>query len=163
MSLKQDVKTGIIINSGEATAKQFAWELVGLYRLNSWLEVGAGTLLNSLKPGVNVQVNNIGGGTTARNKETSKTWLDPMLIARVKSKPGDKFIYSLRGEIGGFGVGADFTWQVQAYAGYRFSKLFQLTGGYRVIGVNYNKGTGEGRFLYDMDTFGPVVRFGFNL
>ena len=86
-----------------------------------------------------------------------------MLIARVKSKPGEKFIYTLRGDIGGFGIGSDFTWQIQAYAGYRFSKLFQLTGGYRVIGINYNKGTGEDRFLYDMDTFGPVVRFGFNL
>jgi hypothetical protein len=32
----------------------------------------------------------------------------------------------------GFGIGSEFAWQVQAYAGYRFSRLFQITGGYRV-------------------------------
>lgn len=162
MKLKQDATPGTRIKSGTVTAKQLGWELAGLYRLNRWLEVGAGTLLTSIDGEVNVTVNNIGGSTTDKNKSGSKTWVDPMLIARVQSKAGEKFIYSLRGEIGGFGIGSDFTWQVQAYAGYRFSKLFQMTGGYRVIGINYNKGTGEDRFLYDMDTFGPVVRFGFN-
>ena len=44
---------------------------------------------------------------------------------------------------------------------YRFSKLFQLTHGYSVLRVAYNKGTGDDRFLYDIDTFGPVIRFGF--
>ena len=51
---------------------------------------------------------------------------------------------------------------MQAYAGYRFSKLFQVTAGYRVLGMNYDKGSGEDRFLYDMDISGAVVRFGFN-
>jgi hypothetical protein len=162
MDLGQDVKTGTLINNGEVSAKQFAWELAGLRRVSPWFELGIGTLLNSIKAGVNINTNNVGGGTTNRNKELSQTWLDPMLIARTQNKPGAKFVYSVRGEIGGFGIGSDFAWQIQAYAGYRFSKLFQLTGGYRVIGIDYEKGSGTDRFLYDMDTFGPVVRFGFN-
>jgi hypothetical protein len=107
-------------------------------------------------------VKNIGGGTTNRNAEVSATWYDPMLIARIKNAPGKKFIYQFRGEIGGFGIGSDFAWQLQAYAGYRFSKLFQVTGGYRIISLDYEKGSGDSRFLYDVDTFGPSIRFGFN-
>jgi hypothetical protein len=56
-----------------------------------------------------------------------------------------------------------FTWQVQGYAGYRFSKLFQTSIGYRIIAIDYDKGTGEDRFRYDMNTFGPNIRLGFNL
>jgi hypothetical protein len=89
-------------------------------------------------------------------------WVDPFIVARIKSDPARKFIYQLRGDIGGFGIGSDLAWQVQAYAGYRFSKLFQMTVGYRYIGMDYDKGSDENRFLYDIDTFGPVVRVGFN-
>jgi hypothetical protein len=162
MDLKQDVKTGTVINSGDVTAKQFAWEIAGLKRLTPWLELGLGGILNSVNSGVNINLNAIGGGTNNKAKELTQTWFDPMLVARVKNKPGQKFIYQLRGEIGGFGIGSDLAWQIQAYAGYRFSKLFQVTGGYRVISLDYTTGSGESRFMYNIDTFGPVVRFGFN-
>jgi hypothetical protein len=71
-------------------------------------------------------------------------------------------LLQFRGDIGGFGVGSDFSWQIQANAGYRFSKLFQATIGYRVIGINYDKGEGMDRFVYDVDTYGPVIHTGFN-
>jgi hypothetical protein len=162
MDLKQQVKEGKIISSGEASAKQFAWELTGLRRVEPWLEVGVGTLLNSVEAGVNINTNNIGGGTTNRSGKRSQAWLDPMLIVRTQNGPGEKFVYSVRGEVGGFGIGSDFCWQLQAYAGYRFSKMFQLTAGYRIIGIDYTNGSGADRFLYDVNTFGPVIRFGFN-
>ncbi len=43
-----------------------------------------------------------------------------------------------------------------------FSKLFQTTSGYRYIGIDYDKGEGAERFLYNIDTYGWVVHFGFN-
>jgi hypothetical protein len=163
MKLGEDATPGTIINSGDVTVKQFAWELVGLRKLLPWLEGGIGLRLNNLDVEADLVTNNIiGGGTTARNKSLAQTWVDPIIIARIKSASGKKFIYQFRGDFGGFGIGSDFAWQIQAYAGYRFSKLFQITGGYRILSVDYNKGTGDERFLYDVDTFGPVVRFGFN-
>ena len=65
--------------------------------------------------------------------------------------------------IGGFGIASDFAWQLQAYFGYRISRISQLSIGYRAIGTDYQKGSGSNRFLYDVTTFGPVFRFGFNL
>jgi hypothetical protein len=38
-----------------------------------------------------------------------------------------------------------------------------MTAGYRIISIDYEKGANEDRFLYDVDTSGPVIKFGFNL
>jgi hypothetical protein len=162
MKLAQGVDSGNLVNGGEITAKQIGWEVSGLYSVTPWLELGIGGILNSINSGVDLNVNVIGGGTTDKSKSLTQTWFDPMLIARVKSKSGEKFIYQFRGEIGGFGIGSDLAWQIQAYAGYLFSKLFQITGGYRIISLDYETGTGQDRFMYNVDTSGPVVRFGFN-
>ena len=158
MNLKQDVRTGVLINDGSLQAKQFAWEVSGLRKLLPWLDVGVGGRLNRLKAGADLTTN-----TTNRSRSTTESWFDPILIARIKNATDEKLLYQLRTDIGGFGVGADLTWQIQAYVGYRFSHLFQVSAGYRIIGIDYEKGTEDDRFKYDINTSGPVVRFGFNL
>jgi hypothetical protein len=162
MNLGEDVQPGTLISSGDVTVKQLSWEVAGLRKLTPWLEGGIGLRLNNINSEANLLTKNIGGGTTDRSKSLTETWVDPVIIARIKSSTDKKFIYQFRGDIGGFSIGSDFAWQMQAYGGYRFSKLFQVTAGYRVISVDYKNGSGENRFLYDIDTFGPVVRFGFN-
>ncbi|MFB3390216.1 hypothetical protein [Flavobacterium sp. LAR06] len=162
MNLKQGVKSGAIIQSGEIEAKQLAWELTAMRRVLPRLDAGIGLRLNSMAIGIDLIRNTVGGSTTI-SKSAVETWVDPILVVRFKSDPSTNFLYQFRGDIGGFGIGSDFAWQLQAYVGYRFSKLFQITGGYRIIGMDYDKGNGEDRFMYKMDTFGPVVRFGFSL
>jgi hypothetical protein len=162
MDLEQGVKPGPIVLSGEVHAKQLAWEESAMYRLLPRLEGGLGLRLNSMDVGIDMIRTTVGGGSISASRSAGETWVDPIMIVRFKSDPNSKIIYQFRGDIGGFGIGSDFAWQVQAYAGYRFSKLFQLTGGYRVIGMDYEKGSGNDRFMYNIDTFGPVVRFGFN-
>lgn len=168
MNLNKDVEPGYVIEAGKITAKQFAWGVSGLYSLASWLDIGVGGSFNSVKLETNIDIKQIGGETTNKVKTISHSWFDPMIIVRTCNKPGTKFLYQLRGDIGGFSVGSKFAWQAQAYAGYRFTKLFQVTGGYRIIGVDYEKddtnGTilGNNRFLYNITTSGPVIRLGFN-
>jgi len=164
MSLQQDVTPNIIINSGEVTAKQLGYELAGLYRVLPFLEAGVGMRLNSLNSEVNILRNTIGGGTQELlSASLSRTWVDPIIIARFTHEIDNKWLFTVRGDLGGFGIGSDFTWQAQGYVGYRFSKLFQTSVGYRAIGVDYDNGSGAERFRYDMITFGPNIRFGFNL
>jgi hypothetical protein len=102
------------------------------------------------------------GGGWHRSKSISKTWVDPIIIGRVKIPAGKKWLFQLRVDIGGFGIGSEFAWQAQLDVGYRFSKLFQLGLGYRFIGIDYEKGSESDRFLYDVDTYGPALKFGFN-
>jgi hypothetical protein len=88
--------------------------------------------------------------------------MDPILIARLTASIREKWLFHLRGDLGGFGIGSDFTWQLEAYAGYRFSKLFQLKAGYRYISIDYDKGADEERFIFNVDEFGPEIKLGFS-
>jgi hypothetical protein len=161
-NLNQEVTPGKLINSGTVTAKQFIWEPSGLYRLTPYLEAGVGGRLNVMETGIDVRRNVIPSGTEQITESASKTWFDPILIARVTADIKDKWLFQIRGDLGGFGIGSDFTWQLQAYAGYRFSRLFQLSAGYKILSIDYDKGVDKERFIYNVDTFGPVIRLGFN-
>lgn len=162
MKLGQDVTPGTLINSGEVEMKQLGFEVAGLYRIIPFWEVGLGGRLNTLESVVNLERNSLEGPIPVYAK-ASKSWVDPIIITRLTTDINDKWLFMFRGDVGGFGIGSDLTWQLQAYAGYRFSKLFQTTIGYRIIAIDYDKGSGSDHFLYNVDTFGPVVRFGFNL
>ena len=153
-------KHGII--SGDANVEQLAWELAGLYKLKPWLDAGIGFQLNNIKSDLNLLLN-LPAGQQPTGRSITESWVDPSLIARVKLPLSQKLSFQFRGNIGGFGIGSDSYWQVQSYFGYRFSKLFQLSAGYRVISIDYENGSGSDRFLYDMNTFGGVLRLGFNL
>jgi hypothetical protein len=157
MKLEQGLEASQVINGGKATMEEFAWELSGLKRVSPVFELGFGTRLMSVGAELEVQ-----GSEEFRTASISKTWVDPILIARTQGKFHEKWLWQVRGDIGGAGIGSQITWQAQAYAGYQFSKTFQTTIGYRYIGVNYDKGEGDDRFRYDIDTYGWVMRLGFN-
>ncbi len=162
MNLKQDITPGKFWNYGTVGAKQLVWEPAGFYRLASFLEVGVGGRLNNLQASIDGRRNAFPAGTYEVSESASKTWFDPILITRLTADIKDKWLFQFRGDIGGFGVGSDFTWQVQGYAAYRFTQVFQLTAGYRYMSMDYDKGTDTGRFIYDVDTFGPQISFGFH-
>ena len=61
----------------------------------------------------------------------------------------------LEGDIGGFGVSSEFTWQAMAALGYRTSENSSLLLGYRAIGTDY---TNDG-FTYDIVAHGVALGF----
>jgi hypothetical protein len=162
MNLKQDVTPGTIVYSGEATAKQLAWEIACLYKIVPILEAGIGVRYNSISSGLDIQHRTTGGDTTATNIEVTERWSDPIIITRIKYDIDNRWLFQFRGDIGGFNIGSTFAWQVQGYVGYQFSKLFQLTVGYRYVSMDYEEGTGEDQFKYDMAIFGAMIKLGFN-
>lgn len=157
MNLGQEAQQGNFVTSGDVTMKEMCWELAGLKRITPWLDAGVGGRLLSLNAEIDIVTLK-----DFRSESATRTWFDPVIIARSNHIFNEKWILQVRGDMGGFGIGSDFTWQGQVYAGYRFSKLFQATVGYRYIGIDYDKGEGQDRFLYDIDTYGAVIRFGFN-
>jgi hypothetical protein len=162
MNLQQDITPGKIIRSGTATIKQTIWELAGLYRVNSFLDMGVGGRLNYLVTDIDAERNVLPAGSEELTGHHSKTFYDPILITRLSADIENKWLFQFRGDLGGFGIGSDFTWQVQAYVGYRFTTLFQLAVGYRIISIDYDRGENEEHFVFDMNEFGPVIRLGFN-
>jgi hypothetical protein len=162
-SLGQDAsgKNGVL--SGNATVKQFWWEVEGLYKVQPWLEFGVGARINSVNNGLNV---NIAGpsGTINKNAKKGATWVDPLLVTRLKGAINNKWLLQLRADIGGFGIGSQLAWQLQPDVYYRVSKLFEVGLGYRIISMNYHTGTEhtDNWFLFDMEEYGPQLRLGFN-
>jgi hypothetical protein len=88
------------------------------------------------------------------------TWAEPFLGLRLRGRLGARWEYALWGDIGGFGVGSDVSWQAVGTVSYRFP-LFgadaALTAGYRALSQDYRA---DG-FRYDMTVHGPVI--GLNL
>ena len=158
MKLGQDITTGKFFTGGDVTMKELAWEVAGLRRVTPWLDAGIALRLVSLDMEINTQ-----SLINERKASTGATWVDPVIVARTQGHFNDNWIYKVRGDFGGFGIGTDFTWQLQADFGYQFSELFYTTVGYRVISMDYDNGSGSDRFMYDVKTYGAVVRFGFNL
>ncbi len=162
MNLQEEATPSALINSGKAVAKQLGYELAGLYRFAPFLAAGVGGRINSIYSELDL-VRNTLQGTEPVNASLSRTWFDPVIITRVTFDAADKWLFTFRGDFGGFGVGSTFTWQLQGYVGYQFTKTFRTTVGYRIISIDYDQGSGEDRFRYDMNTFGPNVRFGFKI
>jgi len=156
MDLESDVKPNAVVTGGTTSAKQLAFEFAWLMRVKPWFEVGVGGRVIDMK--VDADLSTING---AQSGSRRKTWADPILIVRSQGAINEKWLLQFRGDLGGFGIASDFTWQIQANVGYQFSKLVSATIGYRVLDVDYDKGDGTERFMYDIGTSGPVLRVGF--
>ena len=162
MDIEKDVLPNRIINSGSINLDQFIWEIAGLYSILPILDVGIGGRLVNLKTDIEANRRTLQNGDQDINAGISETFYDPVIISRFKKTINNRWPIQIRGDLGGFGIGSDFTWQLQAYAGYRFTELFQITVGYRSISFDYDKGTDRERFIFDMVEQGPVLRLGFN-
>jgi opacity protein-like surface antigen len=75
-----------------------------------------------------------------------KTWTDPIIGARAQWNINDKWFLAGKGDIGGFGVGSDFAWNLQATVGYQFTETISAELGYRYYQTDYS----DGGFVYDM-------------
>ncbi len=100
-----------------------------------------------------------GGRVIARSN--SIDWIDPFIGAKLRHQvvPGQAF--NLRGDVGGFGVGSDFTWQTIATMDWRLFKgagyTFDAYLGYRALSVDYSKGSGTNLYRFDAIQHGPVL------
>ena len=73
------------------------------------------------------------------NVEASRDWVDPYVGMRARLNLTQRFYLGARGDIGGFGVGSDLTWQLFGGAGVHLSKSIDLEAGYRYLTFDYNK------------------------
>lgn len=94
-------------------------------------------------------------------KET-KQWFDPIIGGRLMTDLTKKLAFSLRADVGGFGISSDLTWNVTGLLGYKFTKLLSVWGGYKALGLDYTTGSGSDRFTYNTVSQGPIVGLGFS-
>ncbi|MCL4787201.1 MAG: hypothetical protein KJ070_10465 [Verrucomicrobia bacterium] len=117
------------------------------YRVSKYFEPLAGVRYNNLSGEIR--------GPFGRTPTGTQDWWDPIVGANLSLPLGKNFSFNVRGDIGGFGVGSDLTWQAFPYFDWQFARWGSLQAGYRWLYMDYETGSGASRFKYDMLNQGP--------
>ena len=92
--------------------------------------------------------------------DESENWLDPIIGSRFMYAWDSRWDIAFAGDVGGFGIGADSTWNVHLLIGYRL-KLFGreaiIRGGYRALHQDYDTGSANSAFQWDVTQEGPIA------
>lgn len=84
-----------------------------------------------------------------------KGWVDPVIGARCQVQLPHNFFFRALGDVGGFGVSSDFTWQALAGFGYSITEHSSVLLGYRALGTDYT----DGGFTYDVTASGLILGY----
>ncbi|MCX6550626.1 MAG: hypothetical protein NTY02_06425, partial [Acidobacteria bacterium] len=143
--------------SASADMNQGAFAFYGLRRLSPVADLMFGARVNTLQ--ANFRIN---GPLAVRSVDGSKTWVDPIVGLQLHSpENGRRWHAQVYTEIGGFGAGSTFTWQIFPTVGVDLTKRASLECGYRWLNLNYSTGENTTLFKYDVLTQGPVLGFRF--
>jgi hypothetical protein len=164
------------------TYQMFIAEIGGLYEIRRWPGTdGSSTAIDGLlafrywnnsfaatfDATANVNFSNLQlersfGIAVARSNVVQ--WVDPVLGIRLRHRFTPNQEIFLRGDIGGFGLGSQFSWQAVA----AYSHAWQLTGyqvaavlGFRALAVNYSQGSGVDAFSMNQVLYGPIIGVSF--
>jgi hypothetical protein len=145
---------GTTVRDTNVDFNQGAFAFYGLRALGPAADVTFGARVNTLQgvlkfKGPDIEVSQ------------DKTWVDPiagLTLRTTVDRPVQLRVYT---EIGGFGLGSTFTWQIFPTLGIKLTRSASIELGYRWLDLDYATGEGLSEFRYDVLTQGPVVGFGF--
>ena len=120
-----DVEMDLLISTLAGTYR--AWEDGG-----SSVDLLAGARIWDLETVIEFQP----GIRPARRVESDKSWVDPVVGATAELPLSGGFSIVAYGDIGGFGVGSDYTWQSYGGFGWQFSGVLAAHAGYRALFVD---------------------------
>jgi len=92
--------------------------------------------------------------------ERSKTWADPVVGARGIAKLSPRVFLTGKFDVGGFGVGSDFTGQAFGGAGFQLKPRIAVIGGYRYLRADYTSDEG---FIFKTSMSGIMLGAKFKL
>jgi hypothetical protein len=95
----------------------------------------------------------------------SASFVEPLLQCRLGLRLTEKFTLLVRGDVGGFGFvsGSNLDWNVLVGFDYRFNRKVSAKIGYRVYGIDYERGSGNDRFGFSGVLYGPMLAMTFYL
>ena len=90
--------------------------------------------------------------------ESSKTWVDPIVGAKLRYDFSSHWYATVMGDAGGFGAAADLEWNAFGGVGYQFTETFSAMVGYRYMHIDYSKSD----FKIDANVQGFLIGMGFH-
>jgi len=132
----------------EIDSDQWMVELNGGYKIRPFFMLIAGLRYNSLSTRLFFP-------QSENELKGAEDWVDPLIGGRLDLRLGKEWMAHLRGDMGGFGVGSDFAWQLVPGVEWIPSERLSALAGYRFIGTDYeNEDKG---FKYDVTVSGPAL------
>jgi hypothetical protein len=83
-------------------------------------------------------------------------WFDPYVGLHTRYNFNKTFYTAVRGEVGGFGVGADLMWQVEGVLGINLARNIFTEIGYRALAADFK----NDNFTFDVVLHGPQITTG---
>jgi hypothetical protein len=96
-----------------------------------------------------------------RTASRDASWVDPLIGLNYDIPVSSRVRFTVRGDIGGFGVGSDLTWHALTKFTYQQSDRFSWYLGYRAIAFDYEDGKGRNYQNYDLVQHGPGAGIAF--
>lgn len=87
--------------------------------------------------------------------DATERWIDPIIGVRTIAEIGKRWRIHGYGDLGGFGISSDFTWQLLGTIGYQIGGGTVLRFGYRHLDVDFENE--ENGFIFDTVTGGWIL------
>jgi hypothetical protein len=140
--------------------EQFIGEFVVFYRVSetpdSFIDLYAGLRHTSLSLELEATTTGTQLPFGAR-RSGDENWTDPIIGIRAQWDINERWYLSAKGDIGGFEVESDFTWNIHGSVGYRLNESASLEVGYRYFDTDYS----DSNFTYDVAQSGALIGVNF--
>ncbi len=158
LNLGNDKDSGLV---RRGDLEQLVVEITGAYRFSPIFEALFGVRITDLSTSIRLE-RPISGSELELGG--SDTFYDPIFGARLSTSldENQKWWLQAHGDIGGFGVGMDFTWQVMANVGWKPAQWISIWGGYRALGQDFDNAGDREKFGATLTYFGPQFGVGFH-
>lgn len=102
-------------------------------------------------------------GLTSVTLGHSEDWVEPFVGGIIRWDLNQTIAFDIRGDAGGFGIGSasDLTWQIAFALDYKVSDKISLNAGYRIMDLDYHRGSGLDELGIDVRAKGPFFGFTF--
>ncbi len=131
-------------------------------------ELGAAYRVIGVENGPGLALDILGGGRYwylksditlfgVANQTGRQDWIDPFAGARLRWSFTKNLMLVVRGDVGGFNVGATSSWNAVGTIVYSVSDFFSMAAGYRALNAHYETGEWINKFDYDATMAGPVI------
>ena len=117
-----------------------------------FLDLMAGARIPSIKADLNLS-----GPLQTVERDSSATKVGPVIASRFRMPFGEKWGVELYGDLGGFGVTSDLSWQLLGTIQYEISDRWLLGGGWR----HFSAEQSNNGFKIDLTMSGPFLAFGY--
>jgi hypothetical protein len=93
------------------------------------------------------------------HRDNKKTQFGPVIASRFRAPLGGKWGAAVYGDLGGFGVGADISWELLGTIQYDLSDRWRLAAGWRHFYAKQSKNDFDVHFKLDGPILGVTYRF----